>query len=81
MAERFSHERARSRKFVAHNPAELYDSAPHLAQDHARLLKGDWYFDTNLSMEQVSKRVRVAARIAGLAYGRDAKLLENQRLV
>jgi hypothetical protein len=79
--EQFSGERSRSRRFVARNPSDLYDSAPHLAKDHARPLKGDWYFDTNLSTEQVSKRARVAARIAGLSYGRDVKLMENLRLI
>ena len=66
---------------MALNPSELYDSAPHLAEDHARLLKDDWYFDTNLSTEQVAKRARVAARVAGLNYGRDVKLMENLRLI
>lgn len=79
--ERFSQERSRSRKFVALNPVDLYDSAPHLAEDHARSLKDDWYFDTNLSTEQVAKRARVAAKVAGLAYGRDVKLMENLRVI
>ena len=79
--ERFAGERARSRKFVALKPTDLYDSAPHLANDHAKLLKDDWYFDTNLSAEQVAKRARVAARVAGLTYGRDVKLLENLKLI
>lgn len=79
--ERFSRERARSRKFVAREPRELYDSAPHLAKEHARLLKDDWYFDTNLSTEQVTQRAKVAARVAGLAYGRDVKIMENLRVI
>lgn len=79
--QRFSAERSRSRRFVARDATELYDSSPHLAKEHARLLKDGWFFDTNLSAEQVSARVRVAARIAGLSYGRDVKVLENLRLI
>jgi negative regulator of replication initiation len=79
--DQFSQERSRSRRFVALNPADLYDSAPHLAADHAKLLNDDWYFDTNLSTEQVAKRARVAARVAGLTYGRDVKVMENLRLI
>jgi hypothetical protein len=79
--ERFAVERARSRKFVARKPSDLYDSSPHLAKDHAQPLKDGWYFDTNLSTEQVAARAKVAARIAGLSYGRDVKLLENLRVI
>jgi len=79
--ERFAVERARSRKFVAREPSDLYDSSPHLAKDHAQLLKDGWYFDTNLSTEQVASRAKIAARIAGLSYGRDVKLLENLRTI
>jgi hypothetical protein len=79
--QRFSAERARSRRFVARDPAQLYDSSPHLAKEHARELKDGWYFDTNLSTEQVAARAKVAARIAGLSYGRDVKLLENLRMI
>ena len=77
--ERFASERARSRKFVARKPADLYDSSPHLADEYAQPLKDGWYYDTNLSTEQVAKRARVAARVAGLLYGRDVRLLDNLR--
>jgi hypothetical protein len=79
--DRFSAERSRSRRFVSRKPADLYDSSPHLAGDHAQPLKDGWYFDTNLSTEQVAKRARVAARVAGLSYGRDVKVMENLRLI
>lgn len=79
--ERFASERARSRKFVARRPADLYDSSPHLADEHARPLKDGWYFDTNLSMEQVAARARAAARVAGMQYGREIKILENLRVI
>lgn len=77
--EQFASERARSRRFVARKPTDLYDSSPHLADEHAQPLKDGWYFDTNLSTEQVATRARVASRIAGLLYGRDVRLLDNFR--
>lgn len=79
--ERFASERSRSRRFVARRPGDLYLSSPHLAEKFARTLTDGWYFDTNLSSDQVSARVRAAARIAGMTYGRDIKLLENLRLI
>ena len=77
--ESFAKEKSRSRRFVAREPGQLYASSPHLAAEHARLLKDGWYFDTNLSTEQVSTRVRVAARLVGLKYGRDVRIMENLR--
>ena len=79
--QRFATERARSRRFVARKPSDLYDSSPHLAREYAQPLKDGWYYDSNLSTEQVAKRVRVAARVAGLSYGRDVRLLDNLREV
>jgi hypothetical protein len=79
--ERFASERARSRRFVARKPTDLYDSSPHLADEYAQPLKDGWYYDTNLSTEQVAKRARVAARVAGLSYGREVRLLDNLREV
>jgi hypothetical protein len=79
--DRFAGERSRSRRFVARKPSDLYDSSPHLAGEYAQLLKDDWYFDTNLSTEQVATRARIAARVAGLTYGREIKLLENLRVI
>jgi hypothetical protein len=77
--ERFSVEGNGRRRFVARSAAALYASSPHLARDHARHLTDDWFFDTNLSTEQVARRARVAARVAGLAYGRNVRLLDNLR--
>lgn len=75
--ELFSREKARSRRFVARTPPQLYLSSPRLAKDHAKPLADGWYFDTNLSAEQVSQRARIAARICGLRYGQDVKILNN----
>lgn len=77
----FAGERSRSRRFVAKSPSDLYDTSPHLASDHAQLLTEDWYFDTNLSTEQVATRARIAARVAGLRYGDEIKLMENLRTI
>ena len=77
----FAREGSSRRRFVARTAAELYTSSPHLAREHGRHLADDWYFDTNLSTEQVATRARIAARLAGFAYGRDVRLLDNLREV
>jgi hypothetical protein len=77
--ERFSQEKARSRRFVARNPVHLYSNAPHLADKHAKALVEGWFFDTNLSAIQVSQRIRIAARLCGLLYGNDVRILDNLR--
>lgn len=76
---RFAEEKGRSRRFVARTPGGLYGASPHLAKDHAEPLADGWYFDTNLSTAQVSARARVAARLCGLRYGADVRILENLR--
>jgi hypothetical protein len=75
--ERFSREKARSRRFVARTPTQLYLASPALAKDHAKPLINGWFFDTNLSTEQVSSRARIAARLCGLHYGTDVRILNN----
>jgi len=77
--ERFSREKARSRRFVARDPIHLYSNAPHLADKHAKALIDGWFFDTNLSAIQVSQRVRIAARLCDLLYGKDVRILDNLR--
>jgi hypothetical protein len=77
--ERFSHEKARSRRFVARNGLHLYGTAPHLAGKHAKPLVDGWFFDTNLSTVQVAQRVRIAARLCGLPYGKDVRILDDLR--
>jgi hypothetical protein len=77
--EDFAREKERSRRFVARTPADLYSRSPHLARAHAQPLCGGWYFDTNLSTTQVAKRARIAARLCGLHYGSDVRLLDNLR--
>jgi hypothetical protein len=78
--EAFAEERTFGRKFVARAPAELYDRSPHLAR-HAQPLGDGWYFDSNLSAAQVAKRARIAARLCGLFYGPDVRILENLRVI
>lgn len=74
---RFAEEKGRSRRFVARTPGGLYGASPHLAKDHAEPLVDGWFFDTNLSAAQVSARARIAARLCGLRYGADVKILET----
>lgn len=76
---RFGEEKGRSRRFVARIPGGLYGASPHLAKNHAEPLVDGWYFDTNLSIAQVSARARIAARLCGLRYGADVRILENLR--
>ena len=75
--ERFSEEEARARRFVAKSPVDVYLKSPALARHHAKPLADGWFFDTNLSTDQVARRVRIAARICGLHYGSDFALLNN----
>lgn len=74
---RFAEEQARSRRFVAKSPSELYLASPQLARHHAKPLVDEWFFDTNLSTDQVARRIRIAARICGVHYGPDFRLLNN----
>jgi negative regulator of replication initiation len=75
----FAEEKGRRRLFVARTPAQLYPASPHLAKRHAAPLASGWYFDTNVSTTQVARRARVAARLCGLRYGADVRILENLR--
>nr|WP_294168854.1 hypothetical protein [uncultured Sphingomonas sp.] len=75
----FAEEKGRLRRYVAKSPDELFVGSPHLAADHARQLVEGWWYDTNLSTEQVSKRARIAARVSGLRYGEEVRILENLR--
>ena len=76
--EAFAQERTFGRRFVARSPAELYGRSPHLAR-HAQPLGDGWYFDSNLSVAQAAQRVRLAARLCGLFYGSDVRILDNLR--
>lgn len=78
--EELAGEKERSRRAVARAPKDLYGPrAAHLAGRHAQPLVGGWYVDTNLSTAQIAKRARVAARLCGLHYGSDVRILDNQR--
>lgn len=75
----FAEEKGRSRHYVARSPGQLFAASPHLAKRHAEPLGAGWYFDSNVSAAQVSRRARIAARLCGLHYGRDLRILENLR--
>lgn len=77
--EAFAEEAGRGRRFVARTPETLYGRSPHLARRHAVPLADGWYFDSNLSAEQAAKRARIAARLCGLHYGSDVRILDNLR--
>ena len=63
----------------AREPRALYKDSPHLTRQFGRHLQDDWYYDANLSADQVGKRARIAARLAGFTYGRDVRLVDNLR--
>ncbi len=75
--EAFSLEKSRSRRFVSRAPEKLYLASPQLAKEYAQPLVNGWYFDTNLSTQQVSQRARIAARLCGLGYGREVQILNK----
>jgi negative regulator of replication initiation len=77
--EAFAGETGRARRFVARTPAALYGRSPHLARKHAVPLADGWYFDSNLSAQQVASRARIAARLCGLHYGSDVRIFDNFR--
>ena len=72
--ERFAAERGKSRRFVARRPEDLFPASPNFARQFAPHLKDNWYFDSNLSADQVASRARIAARLAGLHYGSDVRI-------
>jgi negative regulator of replication initiation len=73
----FAAEGGRARRFIARAPQDLYLASPALATKHSAPLVDGWFFDTNLSADQVSRRVRIAARLCGLHYGSELRLLNN----
>jgi len=75
----FADEKTFGRRYVARTPAALYARSPHLARRHAAPIGKGWYFDGNVSADQVSRRARVAAQLCGLFYGSDVRILDNMR--
>ena len=72
-----------SRRYVARSPEGLYQKSPHLADPKKKNWKkiGSWFIDLNLSKQQVGKRVREAAREAGLRYGSEVSVKKNLETV
>lgn len=68
-----------ARKFVAKSPEALYKASPKLAQQFGLPLCDGWYFDSNLSKQQVRSRLETAAQLADLVYGRDIAVLEGDQ--
>lgn len=74
--ELLSHQGTRRRRWIARKANELYLESPHLANDHALSIGGDWFVDTNLSRKQIDQRLTTAARLAGYRYGEDVSIIE-----
>jgi len=76
--DQFSKQRGRTRLFISKVPSNLYaDASAHLAAECAKELISGWYYDSNLSKEQVVQRARAAATVAGLRYGVDLQIMED----
>ncbi len=73
-SQKFANRSSRSRLFISKNPEDIYGSAPHLAQDYAKPLVKGWYYDSNLSKEQVDTRLSVAAEVVNATLGKDFAL-------
>jgi negative regulator of replication initiation len=78
--EAFADEKGKSRRYVARTPQALYGRSVHLVRHAAPLVEG-WYFDSNLSAARASRLARIAARLCGLHYGSDVRILDNLREV
>lgn len=65
------------RRIVSKNPERLYKNTPHLAEDFAKPLIDDWWFDTNLSVQQIKSRLSTASKLAGYSYGDNLGLDEK----
>ena len=63
----------RSRTYISNDPSELYPNAPHLAENHEHF-HPDWVVATNLSNDAKQKVLKMACRVAGLAWGTDLKV-------
>lgn len=75
--ELLSHQGTRRRRWIARDAAGLYLESPHLAEDHALAIGGDWFIDTNLSRKQIEQRLAVAAKLSGYRYGEDVSITEK----
>ncbi len=71
---KFALQRSRGRRFVALRKEDLYLNSRHLVHKYAALLVDGYWFDTNLSRQQIEARAAVASKVAGLEYGRDVKI-------
>lgn len=72
--DRLSLVETRSRRIVARDPKDLFKNSPELASKFSAPLKGEWWFDINLSQLQVEQRLKLACKEANISYGIDLKL-------
>jgi hypothetical protein len=63
------------RTYLARSPQSLFPELPlHKAQRYSRRLVDDWYVDTNLNTERISRILPEVTRAAGLVWGKDVKV-------
>ena len=60
----------RKRRYIARTTSELYPDRPDL-RIHFDQLPGGWLVATNNPTERTGAIIRLAAKVAGLTYGRD----------
>lgn len=70
-----SKEETSARRIVATDPKELYKKTPHLADEFAEVLTEGWWYDTNLSQQQVESCLQTACKVADLKFGADLTLI------
>jgi len=61
----------RFRRYVAREKLDLYPNRPDLCDEFSHQLKSGWWLGTNYSRKGITKIIKIAAEVAGLAFGRD----------
>jgi hypothetical protein len=70
MLEKLSHVKARTKKIVARNPADLFDT-PGLSNEFAQKLTDEWWYGTNNSTPETIKWLKRACDCGGVKWGAD----------
>lgn len=68
--QKLSTQSARTRRYVANSPIDLYPGRPDLAK-YTEKLTDKWYVGTNYSIRDITRILRVACELVGLTFGRD----------
>jgi hypothetical protein len=69
-SEKLSHIKKRTKRIIARNPTELFESQ-HLVRDYAKQLGNGWWIGTNNSSAETRRWLIHAVECAGLRWGSD----------